>query len=331
MTKFHIEHTCPTVGTGARAPASNMHYLKEVCEEYLLTDESTTARQLCSYVTRYCGADVSYHQAYRTLCELRTKLFGTAAASYNKLASYLQAFKQKDPMAVTDFETSPDGAFYRAFMAPSAAINVFLKAGKRLVALDGTHTRGKFKHVVLSAVCLDTNGHIMPLAYALVDGESHATWAWFLLLLQRACPLISTGSVPVISDRDKGLASALRLYPRIPHAYCLQHLKRNAQSKHPGGKPMGALLWSLGAAPNVGLFEQLELKFRDKYPPAARYILGDNEVPPTCPREAWARAYFGRPRYGQLTSNICESFNKAIVKQRGELCQPLGVRYTSVH
>lgn len=77
-------------------------------------------------------------------------------------------------------------------------------------------------------------------------------------------------------------------------------------------------MWSLGKAPNPGAFYKRALKFAEKYPEAHAYLLGGETRSPTCDKESWTRAFFPLPRYGQLTCNICESFNNAITKERGK-------------
>lgn len=56
----------------------------------------------------------------------------------------------------------------------------------KLVALDGTHLRGKHKEILLTASMMDGDHGIFLLAYAIVENESRLTWSWFYSLLRKA-------------------------------------------------------------------------------------------------------------------------------------------------
>ncbi|VFQ79306.1 unnamed protein product [Cuscuta campestris] len=51
-----------------------------------------------------------------------------------------------------------------------------------LVTVDGTHLYGKYKGHLLLAVEMNGNRELFPIAYAVVDGETCESWAWFLRL-----------------------------------------------------------------------------------------------------------------------------------------------------
>ncbi|KAK4395744.1 hypothetical protein Sango_1728700 [Sesamum angolense] len=56
---------------------------------------------------------------------------------------------------------------------------------RNVISVDGTHLYTKYKHKLLVAVTLDANQQVLPLAFALVDKESLASWRWFLQLLAK--------------------------------------------------------------------------------------------------------------------------------------------------
>ncbi|XP_020550433.1 uncharacterized protein LOC110012151 [Sesamum indicum] len=64
-----------------------------------------------------------------------------------------------------------------------------------VISVDGTHLYMKYKHKMLVAVTLDANQQVLPLAFALVDEESLASWRWFLRMLSKYL-------LPSEDDRD---------------------------------------------------------------------------------------------------------------------------------
>ncbi|KAG6493877.1 hypothetical protein ZIOFF_048880 [Zingiber officinale] len=48
-----------------------------------------------------------------------------------------------------------------------------------VISVDGTHLRGAYKGKMLIVVSKDANNRILPIAYAIVDEETIASWSWF--------------------------------------------------------------------------------------------------------------------------------------------------------
>jgi len=53
-----------------------------------------------------------------------------------------------------------------------------------IVAVDGTFLKGTFVHTLLLAVGVDAEGHIVILAWAIVEGENESSWKWFFSQLK---------------------------------------------------------------------------------------------------------------------------------------------------
>ena len=50
---------------------------------------------------------------------------------------------------------------------------------QRVLVVDRTHLRGKFKGVMLNANSIDGNGQICQIAFVMVDGDTDDAWTWF--------------------------------------------------------------------------------------------------------------------------------------------------------
>jgi hypothetical protein len=60
-------------------------------------------------------------------------------------------------------------------------------AGRHLrgfTAIDGTHTKSRYRMILLIACGIDANSNVVPLAWALVPIEDEIWWNWFLIYLK---------------------------------------------------------------------------------------------------------------------------------------------------
>ena len=78
------------------------------------------------------------------------------------------------------------------------------KVGLReFLGFDGCFLKGPFPGQILSAVGLDSNNGIYPLAYSIVESENTASWTWFLDCLAEDLDLNASSNFTFISDRQK--------------------------------------------------------------------------------------------------------------------------------
>ena len=98
--------------------------------------------------------------------------------------------------------------------------------------MDGAHLRGAFVHTLLLATGTDAENQTVILAWAIVESVTESAWRWFLRLLGDSIGYIDTERTVIISDRDKGLESALDELPEAGRAVCVQHLSENVKTRY---------------------------------------------------------------------------------------------------
>ena len=109
-----------------------------------------------------------------------------------------------------ELDSEPDPSsqtrvFKRIYICLGALKHGF-KAGKRdLLGLDGAFMKGPFPGQILSAVGIDSNNGIYPLAYAIVEAETTNSWAWFLDYLRDDLDLSTNSNFTFITDRQNVL------------------------------------------------------------------------------------------------------------------------------
>ncbi|XP_076885593.1 uncharacterized protein LOC143589342 [Bidens hawaiensis] len=156
--------------------------------------------------------------------------------------------------------------------------------------------KGPFPGQILTAVGVDSNNCIYPVAYALVEAETTESWTWFLECLGRDLDLYANSNFTYISDRQKGIIPALKkTYPSAEHRFCLRHIHENMKSKW-RGHVFKDLLWKCATATTIPQFEKAmtEVRVQDQ-------ALHD-----------WLRDIHqstGRSTSDVLLNNLCEVYN----------------------
>jgi hypothetical protein len=54
-----------------------------------------------------------------------------------------------------------------------------------IISVDDTFLTGKYKCMLIVAVGMTAKNQLMPLAFALVEGENNKSWSWFLGLVRK--------------------------------------------------------------------------------------------------------------------------------------------------
>ncbi|GJX73104.1 mutator type transposase, partial [Tanacetum coccineum] len=117
------------------------------------------------------------------------------------------------------------------------------KDGKReILGLDGCFMLGPWPGQILTTVGVDATNRIYPVAYAIVEAESKASWCWFLNLLGEDLGIEANFNYTFISNRKKGLIQAIAsVFPSAEHRYCVRHIHENMKSQFKGGVYKGML------------------------------------------------------------------------------------------
>lgn len=99
--------------------------------------------------------------------------------------------------------TSLTRQFKRIYVCLGALKAGFKISGRKIIGLDGCFMKGPFPGQVLTAVGLDANNGIYPVAYSIVEAENKSSWTWFLKYLGDDLDNDSDGYFTFISDRQK--------------------------------------------------------------------------------------------------------------------------------
>lgn len=192
-------HTCsidaPASGQLQAAPWIVGHVIKH---KYSLQSTSYTPRNIIEDVRKEYGINLSYEKAWRCKETAIGYIRGTLDESYKRLPAYFYALEQKNPGSVTDLVLDSGSRFRYCFWALGACIRGFASC-RPVICIDGSFLKTKYGGQILSAIALDANDQLFPLAFAVVDTENNHSWTYFLRKLRE-----TIGSPPdlcFISDR----------------------------------------------------------------------------------------------------------------------------------
>ncbi|KAL0367276.1 UNVERIFIED_CONTAM: hypothetical protein Sradi_3617700 [Sesamum radiatum] len=171
--------------------------------------------------------------------------------------------------------------------------------------VDGTHLYTRYKHKMLIAATMDGNQQVLPLAFAIVDDESYASWKWFLQQLSRHV-IRGRRGVCLISDRHAGIIKAVNessefVPPNGVHRYCLRHVCSNFNSHHKN-IVLKDLCWRAGSEYQIRKFNRIMEEIKGHKLEAFTFLDRIN-------KEKWTASHDGGWRCGILTTNMSECIN----------------------
>ncbi|XP_066347601.1 uncharacterized protein [Miscanthus floridulus] len=172
------------------------------------------------------------------LCRARRKaweiIYGDEVKQFNELRNYGHELRRTN-LGSTFFLTCLDGFFSTLYMSMDACKRGFLIGCRPVICLDGCHIKTKFGGQLLSAIGIDPNDCIFPLAIAVVEVECLASWKWFLETLKEDLGIENTTPWTIMTDKQKGLIPAVQqVFPESEHRFCVRHLYHNFSGQFRG-------------------------------------------------------------------------------------------------
>ncbi|KAH9778241.1 SWIM-type domain-containing protein [Citrus sinensis] len=139
--------------------------------------------------------------------------------SYSKLFRYMHALLNSNHGSTVSIERDWIGGaefpkFKRFFFCIDSSRRGFFEGCRPFIGVDGCHLKGPYKGVLLTAVSIDANYGIYPLAMCVVDTENNESWLYFLEKLYDQVGCNGGEGLCFMSDRQKGILNALeRVFP----------------------------------------------------------------------------------------------------------------------
>ncbi|XP_022848165.1 uncharacterized protein LOC111370605 [Olea europaea var. sylvestris] len=185
---------------------------------------------------------------------------------------------------------------------------------RKVVGVDGCHLRGSFGGVMLTAVGIDANDCIYPIAYAVVEKENTASWRWFLTYLSEDISIGDGRGWTLMTDRQKGLQNVTdELFPAAEHRFCVRHMYTNFFNAGFKSKILKNYLWRAAKSTTVADYQHWMQQIRQLSEEAHKWLTERH------PQE-WSRSHFSdQSKSDILLNNLCEVFNKTLRSDREKM------------
>ncbi|XP_016571230.1 uncharacterized protein LOC107869188 [Capsicum annuum] len=200
-----------------------------------------------------------------------------------------------------------EGSFVYYFLVFGACIREHAHM-RKVIAIDGTHLYGKYGDVLLSAVAQDTENHIFPITFWVIDKENDASWTFFFQKLKSI--IEDEPDLCVISDRHISIANAFsHVNSCAYHGLCMRHLAENLRVNQHCREHL-YLFYATAKAYTVDGFSADFAKLKNNIHEAGHVL--ENVLS----FEKWSKAHFPGNRYDVMNTNIIESLNVMLIDER---------------
>lgn len=197
LRKLVDKHSCSLV---YRVKMMNSAWLGNKLLNTVRENPKIKLTDICNKAHEKWNAGVSKMKASRARRAAIDMVDGSFKDQYTRLYDYAHELLRSNPNSTIKMNVQPteqqqptdnvDEIVYRPLLPSFQRMYIGLHGCKQsflrcrpIIGLDGCFLKGYFGGQILAAVGRDPNEQMLPIAFAVVDGETKDSWAWFLDLL----------------------------------------------------------------------------------------------------------------------------------------------------
>ena len=210
VKEFVPDHYCEKVW---QVKEMTYLYLAQKFIEVFRDNESVTVKSFGKIVQKELHMLPSRFKLAKAKYAALKVIHGDERRQYNSLWDYGEELRLKNPGTSFYLRTVGNpGVFSTCYFSLDACKRGFLKGCRPIICLDGTHIKTKYGGQLLTAVGIDANDGIFPIAMVVVEVECYSSWKWFLTTLKDDLNVINTSPFTIMSDKQKVTYSLLVKY-----------------------------------------------------------------------------------------------------------------------
>ncbi|KAK1608247.1 hypothetical protein QYE76_031920 [Lolium multiflorum] len=180
---------------------------------------------------------ISYGKAWRAKQRAMEMRFGSFRDAYDAVVRLLQTLQARNPDTYVNIQDMflPESPSYRVLHRVYFSFGVCIESFRHcrpVLCVDGTFLTGQYKGQILTAIGMDGNNQIVPLAFAFVESENTESWLWFFRQLKISI-VKDKPNVCILHDRHAEMAGRSLLNRDIERAHRAAKLEANPNSLSP--------------------------------------------------------------------------------------------------
>ena len=160
IKKYVGKHTCaPSSKTKAGKTASAKTIGSLIMHKYVGVKEGPKCNDIIQIMRSDHGCEISKSLAWDAREYAISAVRGIPERSYGKIPKYLHMLREANPGTHTSYEIDGNENFRYLFIAFGQSIRGFNRVMRRVIVIDGTFLKNKYKGVLLVATALDGNSN----------------------------------------------------------------------------------------------------------------------------------------------------------------------------
>ncbi|XP_016173301.1 uncharacterized protein LOC107615781 [Arachis ipaensis] len=299
VRRYNGPHTCLATSIFSDHRQLDYHVICVRIFPLVRADAAVTVMVLQQATEADYGFRPSYRKVWMEKQKAVAQIYGDWEELYAELPRWMLGVQSTMAGTVTVLKTSPVRLGDQVDESTHC---------KPLVSIDSTHLYGKYGGTLLLAIAQDGNSNILPIAFALVEGENAESWSFFLNNLR--LHVTPQEGILVISDRHNGIKSALEapengwLPPRAFRAYCIRHVAVNFNLSFKGKDARRMLVNAAYAKTEAEFYYWFDI-MRTENPAMCDWA---NRIE----YDKWIQHEDSGRRFGHMTTNISECVNSVL-------------------